>query len=436
MDLTLSRHQWLRFGTFTAFYFVQGVPIGLFSVALPIYFANAGATGGQVATYTSIIALPWAFKLVVGPLMDRFTFLPMGFRRPWVIGTQTGLALSLVVLSLFSLPGDPSILVLTIFGFGCNVFSASQDVATDGMAIDMLKENERGRANAFMACGQALGASSFGALSGLLLVQANVGVAAAVAALVIGIVWLIAILVRERPGEKRLPWTQGQPAEVEHRSEASIFSIIKDLLRVFFLPMSLILILMEFLNRVNDGIAVALYPKYAAEVLSISTPVYTSFAGAVGLVAALVGLLVGPFIDKFGVKRLLIIVLLVGAALRLVAWVGIVNFDFGVQELMVLYIAASIVGQFIFVATIAIFMTICWTRIAATQFSVYMSLANLSRSIGGFAYAAIVDRIDLHYGFLIMSGLLFLAAWATVYFVPGKQQQDMERLTEKQESAA
>lgn len=427
-ELVLSTRQWLRFGTFTAFYFAQGVPIGLFSVALPAFLTAEGATLAQLATYGGIVGLPWAWKLVAGPVMDRFTFFPMGFRRPWVIAAQSGLVLSLIALAVASSLGTPSIVMLTWFGFASNVFSASQDVATDGMAIDILEENERGRANAFMACGQTLGFSSFGALSGWLLVSHGMQVTAMIAAVIVGLIWLIAIVVRERPGEKTLPWTTGKPAEVEHRSEASVLEIGYDLVRVLIFPMSIVLVLMEFLNRANDGIALAFIPFYAVDVLGVDSAVYARVYGLVGILSAVVGLVIGPFIDRLGAKRLLIVVLLLGAAIRIVGWVGIVYLQFDLMTLTYLFIAMSMVGQCIFVATIAIFMTICMKRIAASQFSVYMSLANLSRSIGSFLYARVPEAVPVEHGLLMMAGLLILAAAVTVLFDPASQQRRIEQL--------
>ena len=39
---TLHNARWLRLTTFTAFYFAQGVPIGLLTVALPAYLGEQG----------------------------------------------------------------------------------------------------------------------------------------------------------------------------------------------------------------------------------------------------------------------------------------------------------------------------------------------------------------------------------------------------------
>ena len=63
---------------------------------------------------------------------DRFEFLPMGRRRPWVIGAQAGLSLALLALTQVEDPAS-QISLLAAIGFFINSFAATQDVAVDGM---------------------------------------------------------------------------------------------------------------------------------------------------------------------------------------------------------------------------------------------------------------------------------------------------------------
>ena len=78
--------------------------------------------------------MPWTFKFIVAPLMDRHTYLPMGRKRPWVILAQAGLMTSLAVMACV-----PDMLHnLSLFmgaTFLVSTFGAMQDAATDGMAI-------------------------------------------------------------------------------------------------------------------------------------------------------------------------------------------------------------------------------------------------------------------------------------------------------------
>ena len=100
------------------------------------------------------------------------------------------------------------IALLTAIGFAVNLFAAVQDVAVDGMAIDVLPTSERGRANALMAFGQVAGFSSFAALSGVLLNAGGLPSAALAGTIAIAAVLLLITLTRERNGERALPWTR------------------------------------------------------------------------------------------------------------------------------------------------------------------------------------------------------------------------------------
>ena len=57
-----------------------------------------------------------------------------------------------------------------IVGVLINSFAATQDVAVDGMAIDLTPVNEQGKLNAFMSFGKAIGWSVTAAVSGMMLV--------------------------------------------------------------------------------------------------------------------------------------------------------------------------------------------------------------------------------------------------------------------------
>ena len=60
MALILAHSRWLRFASFSAFYFAQGVPLGLISIAIPTWLSEQGASGGQVAFFVFWSSLPWA----------------------------------------------------------------------------------------------------------------------------------------------------------------------------------------------------------------------------------------------------------------------------------------------------------------------------------------------------------------------------------------
>ena len=200
MKTALSERRWLRFALFTSCYFAQGVPLGLLSRAVPPRLAELGFGVGDVALVGTVVAFPWAIKLLGGPFMDRFKFPAMGFRRPWVLVAQAGLTLSLIVLAFVPLGADVSLVPLMAAGFLVNAFAATQDVAVDGMAIDVLEINERGRANAFMGFGQSAGGAAFGALCGYLLSHWGLAAGALACAAMLAVVSCSPRLFGNAPG--------------------------------------------------------------------------------------------------------------------------------------------------------------------------------------------------------------------------------------------
>ena len=120
--------------------------------------------------------------------------------------------------------------------------------------------------------------------------------------------------MRERIGERMLPWTEGTARVRAHAPESTFKGIFAGLFRVLFLPMSLVLFRCEFLMRMRDGIAFAVVPVFAVQKLGFSSADYSTFQGYVGFSIAAAGVLLGPLMDRFGVKRLYLIAVGISAA--------------------------------------------------------------------------------------------------------------------------
>lgn len=107
-------------------YFMQALPVFLVqSVSLTI-FKSLGVDNQVIAVWTSLIALPWSFKLLWGPIVEL-----NGTKRRWINLTQFGIAAAIIAVALaLQLPN--------FFGIALGVllvtaiFSATCDIATDG----------------------------------------------------------------------------------------------------------------------------------------------------------------------------------------------------------------------------------------------------------------------------------------------------------------
>ncbi len=122
MRLILAESRPLRFFSFTVFYIAQGLPFGLVTVALPAYLAEQGVSAGAIGSFIGVASLPWSFKLFAGPVMDRFSYLAMGRRRPWVILSQLCLVLTGVAFAFFP-QALQNVAMLTALCFLLNCFA-------------------------------------------------------------------------------------------------------------------------------------------------------------------------------------------------------------------------------------------------------------------------------------------------------------------------
>lgn len=400
--LYMSGSPVVRYASGAALYFAQGIPKGLLHIAMPAWLASQGAGTGAIASYLAIIVLPWAFKLVTGPLMDRFAYRPMGGRRPWVLGAQFGLVLSLLSLAAIH---DPiaQIGLLTMLGVVINTFTATQDVAVDGMAIDLVPESEHGRINAFMSCGKAVGWAVTAALSGTLLVKYGLAVTGAVAAAGAGLVLVAFFFVREREGERLLPWTQGEA--VGQRAAASSFkSVVQDLNAVLWARASLVVSLIMFFDGVVTGYGEALMPIAAVKLFSFTTTEWSHLVAMMGLTGAFAALALGPLIDRFGARTMLLLTIgVVCAHAFLLA--GTQHLWSNSTYVLFMLSAYVLMQPVTMVCVIALAMSICSTRISATQFAVYMSMANLGHSAGSKIFGSLAEYTSFVQNYALLGAI-------------------------------
>ena len=79
-----------RFGLLALLYFVQGLPFGFQSTALPVYLRAEGISLESIG-FASALALPWMLKALWAPLVDSRFSARLGRRRSWILPMQAGL---------------------------------------------------------------------------------------------------------------------------------------------------------------------------------------------------------------------------------------------------------------------------------------------------------------------------------------------------------
>lgn len=143
-----------KLGLLASLYVCQGLPFGFFTQALPVLLRRLGLSLEEIGL-SSLLALPWALKFLWAPLVDRYFWPSLGRRRSWLLPVQGLTALALLAVAWRG-PGPTLGPVLAAVVL-VNLLSATQDIATDGLAIDLLRERERGLANGVQVAGYRAG---------------------------------------------------------------------------------------------------------------------------------------------------------------------------------------------------------------------------------------------------------------------------------------
>ncbi len=92
--------------------------------------------------FLSLVGLPYTFKFLWAPLMDRFELPWLGRRRGWLVLTQ--LLLAGALLALAANPPRDGIRLFALLAVLVAFLSASQDVVVDAYRTDLLPAPERG----------------------------------------------------------------------------------------------------------------------------------------------------------------------------------------------------------------------------------------------------------------------------------------------------
>lgn len=430
---SLSENKMIRYLNFIALYFAQGIPEGMLLFGIPAWLAMNGKTPGEIAGFAVACGLPWSFKFVIAPLMDRYTYLPMGRKRPWVLVGQLGLIASCIYMAFVPDPLN-NLTQFMVAGFIVSFFGAFQDVATDGMAIDIIPIQQQARANGLMWGSKIIGISSSLALGSWLLNEYSFTTAIFMLSFIIGIIMLVPLCLRERKGEKIVPWAKGKASPESKKTQLTSWgTIFNSLYRVVRLRNSLLLVVILFIAQGSYNYIGTLLPIFCVKELGWTSGSYSQLYSTANLIGGIGGMIIGGIlIEKFGKKRMMnhyfmgMVLLTVALATLKMYW----HFTYFIYGFMIAY---NILYTFACIGVFSIAMQCCWKKVSASQFTLYMTISNLGR----IALAALIGPINTHFSwqisllaFAVMIGL----AWLLLQFLNINKQAEQVVLLENKEA--
>ena len=391
--------------------FSSGLPYMLPFFTLTYWLTNVGTNKGEIGLF-SLVALPFAFKFVWAPFIDRLPFPVLsrllGRRRGWLLATQIGVAAAILMMA-FSSPEPGHLYVVAIAAILVAFLSASQDILIDGYRVEILEERQQGAGAAAYTIGYriAMLVSGGGVLiiAGLIAhetVQEGVPfdstgyvVAYSVMAALMSIGIITTLLAPEPPvpeqtsdlveaeiAQRFLDRWPGLPVPL--RSAAAWFHVTVNAPLVEFGKrfgwFAIVVLGFVFAFKLGDTLAATMTGPFYKE-LGFADEEIGAIAKPVGLIFTIIGALVGGYIVK---ARGVFASLWIGGILQmlsnfmfvLLAWTGDSLWMLGLTMAV-----ENLSGALAITAFIAYMSGLCNIAYTVTQFALLTSLMNVARTV-------------------------------------------------------
>jgi len=381
-----------RAGRLTAFfllYATEGIPLGFTATAIATQMRRQGLGPVAIGAFVGSLYLPWAFKWITGPFVDAFSSDRFGRRRLWILMMQVGMMVTLIAAMPIDYVAQLGLFTALIFLH--NAFGATQDVAIDALAVNVLPEHERGVANGFMFAGASIGQAVGGA--GVLFLTAVMPFSSTYI-FVAGVILLVTIFVVLPLKEPKGPPRVASDKSPFARITADLGRFVKEAWQAFTGSRgAMIGVIVALLPFGAYALSLALQSNLAVELglddnaiaqLNLLSTVVFAFACVTG----------GWLSDRFGRRSTLAVfvvltvvpTLCLAWAMQQAGWIMPVemtqaNRPVPETHLVVVFwaavIAFNIFQGLYYGVRAALFMDVTTPAVAATQFTAYMAMSNL-----------------------------------------------------------
>jgi PAT family beta-lactamase induction signal transducer AmpG len=411
-SLSLALKSW-RTASVVLLSFSSGMPLGLVWIAIPDWLRTTGMDIKFIGLIT-LAQAPWSFKFLWSPLMDRYVPPWLGRRRGWTAIAQVVLfALTLSLAGLGNHPDTPW--VIGALAFAIAFAAATQDVAIDAYAVDVLQPSEQGvaagaRTAVYRAAMYIAGGLSITIAGKYSWPAVNVGLA---------FLFLLLIAVTVKAPEPEDKWTP--PASLKA-------AIWEPFLGFLARHRALEILAFVILYKLADNLAGALLRPFLVDMG------YSDFdrgfaLATVGLFATLAGTFLGGIVTTLlGLGHSL----WVFGILQIVSNIGYVLVSTSPVNRPLMYGAMGFESFTQGLGTGAfsvLLLRMTQKRFSATQYALFSSLFGLPRIIAGPLTGVMVDAMGWTTFFWIsmafgIPGLLLLARFVP----PGVREPEFEVL--------
>ena len=375
--------------------FSSGLPLVLIGQTLQAWFTVAGADLAVIGML-SLVGQPYVYKFVWAPIMDRVLPPFLGRRRGWIALMQLFLIVALFAMAFMNPVESPWL--LACLALSVAFFSASQDIAIDAYRADLLNETERGIGAAMATIGYRVA----------MLVAGGVALA-----LADKMGWRFTYLVMAGLMLLGLLVTLKAPTPKDYYRPHSLLAAVLDPLKNFLSrPAAWLLVLFMILYNLGNAFILSLNTAFLLRGLEFSLTEVGLWYKTVGLLATLLGSLIGGIaLTRYSLFRCLLVFGILQASANLgymlLAVVG-KNYPLMVGSIFIENFCAGLA----MVAFVALLMSWCDKRYTATQYALFSALGAVGRVYVGPLAGALVNYLSwpqfFFCGFILALPAIFL----------------------------
>ena len=386
--------------------FASGMPLYVLFQLVPAWLRSHEVDLATIGLF-ALVSLPYTWKFLWSPLLDRYKLPFLGRRRGWALLAQVGLLFSIAALGQF----DPSVslqaIVVTVFVI--SLFSASQDIVIDAYRRELLADDELGTGTSFFVNAYRLSSLVPGSLALILADHLPWSVVYWVTAgfMMVGIV--TTLVIKEVSDDALAPRTLREAVVdpfVEFFSRGGIKA-------------GLAILAFMFLYKLGDNMATALATPFYLD-MGFSLTEIGSIAKVAALWAVIAGGILGGIVMlKLNINR----ALWVFGFVQVFSILGYVWLSTVGHDPVILFVVVS--GEYLGVGLGSIALTAYMARetskaFTATQFALFSSFIAIPRTFANASTGFIIEAIGYTQFFIVCTlvaipGMLLLfkvAPWS------------------------
>jgi MFS transporter, PAT family, beta-lactamase induction signal transducer AmpG len=368
--------------------FTSGMPLYVLISLVPAWLRSNDVNLATIGLF-ALIGLPYTWKFVWSPLMDRYKLPFLGRRRGWALLTQLVLLLAIGVLGQFDPSTSLQVIVAVVFVVA--LFGASQDIVIDAYRRELLADDELGTGTSIFVNAYRLSGLVPGSLALILADHQPWTVVFWVtgAFMLVGIV--TTLMIREVSDDALAPHTL---------REAVVDPFVEFFSRDGGIKAGLAILAFLFLYKLGDNMATALATPFYID-MGYSLSEIGSVAKVAGLWASIAGGVLGGIIMlKVSINRALWLFGFV-QVFTILPYIWLSQAGHSLPGLFVV-VSGEYLGVGLGTIALTAFMARETSRaFTATQFALFSSFIAVPRTVANASTGFIVEAVGWTQFFVI-----------------------------------